>query len=508
MLNNVTEYLKRAALEYPDKIAFRDERQTLTFSHLEQKSRALGCEISSALDGKTKLPIGVYLPKSVDCIVAFFAVAYSGNFYTPIDTTMPKSRLSKITDTLRPAAIITDLIHQETALEVSPQSVLITINQSEAGEVDNELLNTIQRSIIDTDPLYVMFTSGSTGMPKGVVVSHRSVIDYTEWLAETFSFDERTVFGNQAPFYFDNSILDIYSTVRNGSETVIIAEERFLSSKRLCRYLDEAGINTIFWVPSALVLIANSGALDTDCPSRLEKILFCGEVMPTKQLNIWRRAIPHAVYANLYGPTEITDVCTYYIVEREFRDDESLPIGFPCRNTEILVLSEDNQLVAGNEIGELCVRGSCLAHGYYGNPEKTSSAFTQNPLNDKYPEKIYRTGDLVRYNDYGELLYVGRKDFQIKHMGHRIELGELETAATAFPATERCCALYESDNNRILLAVMPEGINKADLYQHLKSMLPRYMLPGLIEALPVLPLNPNGKIDRMKTAELIRDKGK
>ncbi|GMX66219.1 AMP-binding protein [Paenibacillus elgii] len=508
MLSNVTEYLKRSAIAYPDKIAFRDEQQSLTFSQLERQSKALACKIASALSGKTKQPIGVYLPKGVACIVAFFASAYSGNFYTPIDTAMPKARLSKIFEALRPAAIITDAAHNEAVMEVSPNSTVIDVETWLDGKIDNELLNRIQRTVIDTDPLYVMFTSGSTGMPKGVVVSHRSVIDYTEWLAETFSFTEQTVFGNQAPFYFDNSILDIYSTVRNGCETVIISEERFLSPKRLCLYLDEAGINTIFWVPSALVLIANSGVLETACPTGLEQILFCGEVMPTKQLNIWRRAIPKALYANLYGPTEITDVCTYYIVDREFGNDECLPMGLPCRNTEILVLNEDNRLISGNEIGELCVRGTCLAHGYYGNAEKTSAAFTQNPLNDKYPEKIYRTGDLVRYNERGELIFVGRKDFQIKHMGHRIELGELESAAAAFHATERCCALYDGNDSRILLAVVPEKTDKAELYQYLKTKLPRYMLPGLIVTLPSLPLNSNGKIDRKKTAELLCDKGK
>lgn len=507
MLNNVTDYLKHSAIVYPDKTAFQDEQHSLTFGQLDRQSRVLACKIAFAVGVKVSQPIGVYLPKSTDCIVAFFASAYSGNFYTPLDTTMPKSRLNKIADTLKPAVIITDTVHQETVMDVSPNSKIININNACVGVADDGLLDKIQQKIIDTDPLYVMFTSGSTGIPKGVVVSHRSVIDYAEWLTETFAFTEQTVFGNQAPFYFDNSILDIYSTVRNGCKTVIIPEERFLSPKRLCRYIDEAGINTIFWVPSALTLVANSGVLATDaCPKSLEKILFCGEVMPTRQFNIWKRAIPNALYVNLYGPTEITDVCAYYIIRRKFRDNESLPIGFPCQNTKILVLSDDNEAVSGNEIGELCVRGTCLSLGYYKSPEKTAAAYTQNPLNYRYPETIYHTGDLVRYNEYGELLYVGRKDFQIKHMGYRIELGEIEAAAASFYAADRCCALYDSENNRILLVIVPENIDKAELYTHLKNMLPRYMLPMLIETLPAFPLNPNGKIDRAKTAELLRRK--
>ncbi|WP_315443753.1 amino acid adenylation domain-containing protein [uncultured Selenomonas sp.] len=498
MLTNVTQYLQYSATRCPDKIAFRDAARQLTFSQLARQSRALACAIAAAVGGQTCRPVAVYLPKGVDCIIAFFAAAYSGNFYTPLDTAMPQGRLRSIMDTLHPAVVLTDRIHHEAALEVAGDALVMDLEELCVGTVDDGVLDKIRRTVIDTDPLYVMFTSGSTGIPKGVVVSHRSVIDYTEWLAETFAFSERTVFGNQAPFYFDNSILDIYSTVKNAGKMVIIPEEKFLSSKRLCRYLDEVGINTIFWVPSALVLVANSGVLDTVCPKGIEKILFCGEVMPTAQLNVWRRALPNALYANLYGPTEITDVCTYFIVEREFSDVESLPIGFPCRNTDILVLNERDEPAADGEIGELCVRGTCLSHGYYRNPEKTAAAFTQNPLNTMYPEKIYRTGDLVRYNQYGELLYLGRKDYQIKHMGHRIELGEIETAASAYWDVKQSCALYDAQKQRIILFVAAEGIDKTALYQHLKTRLPHYMLPALIVDLEALPLNANGKIDRIE----------
>lgn len=501
MLTNVTQYLQYSVAHCPDKIVVQDAARGLTFSQLASQSRALASAIAASVGGKKCQPVAVYLPKGVECIIAFFAAAYSGNFYTPLDTAMPKGRLHSIMDTLRPAVVITDRMHHEAAAEVAADAVVMDLEELHAQTVDDSVLDKIRRTVIDTDPLYVMFTSGSTGIPKGVVVSHRSVIDYTEWLAETFAFSERTVFGNQAPFYFDNSILDIYSTVKNAGKMVIIPEEKFLSSKRLCRYLDEVGINTIFWVPSALVLVANSGALDTVCPKGIEKVLFCGEVMPTAQLNVWRRALPNALYANLYGPTEITDVCAYFIVEREFSDTESLPIGFPCRNTEILVLNERDEAVVDGEIGELCVRGTCLSYGYYRSPEKTAAAFTQNPLNTMYPEKIYRTGDLVRYNPYGELLYLGRKDYQIKHMGHRIELGEIETAASAYRDVKQSCALYDADQQRIILFVAAEDIDKKALYQHLKNGLPHYMLPALIVDLEALPLNANGKIDRRKLKE-------
>ena len=254
------------------------------------------------------------------------------------------------------------------------------------------------------DILYVLFTSGSTGIPKGVIISHRSVIDYTEWAAETFHFDSHTIFGNQAPFYFDNSVLDIYSTIRNGAALYIIPQMLFSFPIRLLEYIRDHNINTIFWVPTVLSRVADIGVLEHCEIGCLENILFAGEVMPAKQLNIWMRRLPDALYANLYGPTEITVDCTYFIVNRKIEDNEPVPIGYPCRNSDILVLNKENQLVKGEEKGELCVRGTSLSLGYYNNPEKTKRVFVQNPLHHLYEDRIYRTGDIVHYNERGEVV--------------------------------------------------------------------------------------------------------
>lgn len=502
MINTVIRYLQNTAQRFPDKIAFRDNQRSITFAELDKQARELACLIHQKLNGAVKQPVGVYLPKGVSCIAAFMGAAYSGNYYTPLDIAMPKERLHKITRILAPTLIITDTKHQE---NVSVYSTVL-VDQLEGPLLyEDRTLRNILDAVIDTDILYVMFTSGSTGEPKGAIVTHRAVADYVDWLTDTFAFTEETVFGNQAPFYFDNSVLDIYSTIANGCETVIIPDEKFLSGAQLCSFLRDERINTIFWVPSAMALAANAGTLEKIPPDHLKKILFAGEVMPVKLLNIWRKYVPDALYANLYGPTEIAVDCTCYIVDRTFNDMESLPIGTACRNTGILVLNEKNAPVARGETGELCVRGSCLAHGYYGDPVRTQAVFVQNPLNDKYPEKIYRTGDLVQYNERGELIFIGRKDHQIKHRGYRIELGEIEAAALTAPGVENCCAVYDEDHQRIVVCTAPETINKKALYAHLKRLLPQYMLPGLILAEKALPLNQNGKIDRQFLKNSLRE---
>ena len=364
--------------------------------------------------------------------------------------------------------------------------------------VDDEKARQYADSILDTDLLYVLFTSGSTGTPKGVAITHRSVIDYIDWVTEEFAITEVDSFGNQAPFYFDNSILDIYSALKTGAACYIIPTSFFSQPVKLLQYLNEYKITTIFWVPSAMIMVSALKAFrNVDVSGTLKRVLFCGEVMPNKQLNIWRKHLPDALYANLYGPTEITDVCAYYIVDREFSDDEPLPMGKSMRNTDVFLLDEQDRLIIEPEqIGELCVRGTSLAVGYYNNPEKTKAAFVQNPLQTAYEERIYRTGDLVKYNVRHELVYVSRKDFQIKHLGHRIELGEIETAVSSFEEVSMCCCLY--DNNRSLIVLfLEQEMERGEINARLRSIIPDYMLPGKVICVEKLPLNANGKIDRV-----------
>lgn len=506
MIRNVIQYLENSSEKYPDKIIACDVSRQLTYKELNNQAKSLATELIRILgEGKNK-PIAVYMKKSVNCIVAFMAIAYSGNFYSPIDISSPKERINTIIKILQPSCIITDCSGKRLTEDLQTDAPFVLLEDFIKKGYDDIKLKELASRRLDIDPLYVLFTSGSTGLPKGVTISQAGVIDYTEWLHDIFGFDETVIFGEQAPFHFDNSVLDIYSTIRNGATMVIIPEEYFTFHMKLFSFMAEHKVNTIFWVPSALAGVANSGILDKMWLSELKKVLFCGEVMPTKQFNIWRQHYPDVLYANLYGPTEITDVCAYYIIDRNFENNESIPIGHACANTEIMVLNEVDKPVENDEIGELCVRGIGNSLGYYGLFEKTDNAFVQNPLNGNYYDKIYRTGDLVKYNNYGELIYVCRKDFQIKHQGHRIELGEIEAAVNSIVGIMQCCALYDENKKRIVLFCSTDGnLREKDIYVDIKLKIPKYMLPGKIIIRQELPLNMNGKIDRVALAGELKE---
>ena len=347
-----------------------------------------------------------------------------------------------------------------------------------------------------------MFTSGSTGIPKGVTACHRSVIDYIEHLSEALGFDENIVFGNQAPLYMDACLRELFSTIKFGASAYLIPKELFMLPVKLVEFLNEYRINTVCWVVSALTMISALGTFETVIPEHLRLIAFVSEAFPVKQFQKWKEVLPDAKYINLYGPTEGTGVCCYYIVDREFEPGDVIPIGKPFKNTEILLLNDQNERAKSGESGEICIRGASLTLGYYNNPEKTKEVFVQNPLNPFYPEQIYRTGDIGRYNDRGELEFISRRDYQIKHMGHRIELGEIETNVNAMDGIKAAGCVYDKVKSKIVLYYTGE-IDEKTLTVGLKEKLPRYMLPSRIIRLEKMPYTANGKTDRMALMKML-----
>lgn len=493
-MKNILEMLERSAGRFPDKYIFRDENTDMTYAEFLNTAKAIGTDI--AKHGIKNEPIAVIAERSVGCLAAMFGVLYSGNFYTVIDSEMPPERIKAIFDTLNPAAaVVTNgCIPLLEKLDFSGR--VVNYETAKDCPVDNNLLGNIRQNMIDTFPAYALFTSGSTGVPKGAVVSHKAVLSYVKWYADTFKIDENTVFGSQTPFYFSMSVSDVFSTVYAGAELNIIPKMLFSFPMKLLEFLNERKVNTIYWVPSALCIIANWRVLDYGELKYIKKVLFAGEVMPVRQLNYWIQKLPDVMFANLFGPTETTDICTYYVVDRKFKDGETLPIGRACDNCDVFVVKEDGTEAKKGEEGELYARGSFLAMGYYNNPEKTAAAFVQNPLNSAYPETVYKTGDLVKYNEKGELIYISRIDFQIKHMGYRIELGEIEAAASALDGVTACAAVYDSDRDKIILVYEGKKREITDILSELRVRLPEYMMPQTVKRIKAMPHNANGKIDR------------
>ncbi|MBQ7602432.1 MAG: amino acid adenylation domain-containing protein [Lachnospiraceae bacterium] len=497
MIRNILEYLETSARSYPDKTAFSDDAAELSFKETLDLSKRVGSAL--AVFGEDRLPVAVYMDKTPFALTAFFGAVYSGRSYSPIDAQMPPRRVEQILGTLKTDYLIVDRTTEKNVDQLDYKGRVLLFEDLIRTPVDESLLTGIRKKAIDTDPLYIIFTSGSTGVPKGVVLSHRAVIDLTEWLSDTFGFSEETVFGNQTPFYFDASVKDIYSTLRNGSACRIIPRQLFAFPKKLFGYLNEKKINTILWATSALCITEGDGPFETDLPKSLKTIVFAGEVMPVRFLNLWRKWLPDATYVNLYGPTEAAVDAAFYVVDREFGENESLPIGRPCQNMEILILNGDKP-VEGNEVGEICIRGTALANGYYRDPEKTAEVFVQNPLNTAYPELIYRTGDMGWYNDRGEIMFASRKDGQIKHRGYRIELGEVETAIAGVPGVLRCCCLFDQAADKIVCVYTGTAERKEILLLASQS-LPKYMWPNTFVRLDALPMTLNGKIDRVRLKE-------
>ena len=456
MEKNVLEFLENSQRMYGEKTACADMNNELTYTQLMNQAKFIG----SCLKIKPTQGVPVYMDKTCNTLSLFMGIVYAGGYYCMLDTTHPVERINLILDTIQADILVVDNKSAKKAEKLGFQGEIINLDELleeyDGQAVDSEAqerLEKIREQALDTDPLYSIFTSGSTGVPKGVIVNHRSTIDFIDCFTETFGITNEDVIGNQAPFDFDVSVKDIYSSLKTGATLQLIPKMCFSFPTKLLDFLDDRKVTTIIWAVSALCIVTTLNGFEYKRPSSLNKIMFSGEVMPIKHLNAWRVQYPDAMFVNLYGPTEITCNCTYYIIDREFGLDEKLPMGKPFANERVFLLDDEDKLVdAGRpgELGEICVSGTAVTMGYLRNPEKTAAAFVQNPLNDRYLETIYRTGDLGYYSEDGELFFSSRKDFQIKHMGHRIELGEIETYMNAIEGLLRSCCIFDTDENKIL----------------------------------------------------------
>ena len=494
-IKNVLTWLEDSAKRTPNKIVFADEHNEISYKDFVQEAKTMAAGLAKIV--KPCSPVAVLGNKSVETLVAFFASIYAGCFYVPLNPAHPNDRKQRILNKLNnPYLIVTS---GEIAPDFVEKSKILTSQNLRGGDfLDFESCLAGQ---IDTDPLYVIFTSGSTGEPKGIAVSHRSVIDFIEEFTDQFDMDENEVFASQAPFDFDVSVKDIYSTIKCGATMQIVPKAKFSFPTMLIDYLCERKVTTLVWAVSALCIISGFRSFSYKIPTTLKKVLFSGEAMPIKQLNYWKKYLPDVKYVNLYGPTEITCNCTFYEIPQGPFEGEALPIGRAFTNERIVLLKEDGTTTkTPNEQGEICVVGSALSLGYYNSPVETANAFVKNPEQTAYEEKMYKTGDLGFYDEDGLLQFCGRKDYQIKYMGHRIELGEIETATLTLKGVSRAVCIFEEKKQKIFMFCQSE-IEPAEINTYLRTKLPAFMIPHHIVVVKAMPLTENGKVNRKKLME-------
>ena len=499
MVTNILEYLEQTVQRLPEKTALADDKLSLTFSQWLQQAENIGTAIAQATNHTIRRAVLVFVDRRIEGLVGAMGAVESGNFYVPIDCKMPFERVRLIADVCKPiAAVATTEADLKTLDQIEFDGPRFLYNEAKEHPADKQVLAKIREQIIDLDPVYSIFTSGSTGVPKGVVISHRGMIDLADWLVETFEFTDQDALGNQTPFYFDGSVKDISICLKSGATLNVLGKKYFTFTKHLMPFLNERHITAILWATSAIVMVGNSDILNVALPEYLRLVTFAGEAMPAKQLRAWQEKLPNVRFVNLYGPTEITVDCTYFDVTRQYADDEYIPIGKACRNMQVLVLKDDDTEAAVGEVGELCVRGSGVALGYYGNRTKTDEVFVQNPLNPLYNDIIYRTGDLVKPEADGNLVFVSRKDFQVKHKGNRIELGEIEVAVNAIEGVTNAACIFDHEQDKLVLYYTTVDSQPLDIINLVKERIPVYMFPEVVNHLVQMPYNLNGKIDRIE----------
>lgn len=496
MDKNILDYLDSSTEKFSSKIAYKDsEGGEITFQELKKEVEIVGSYIISKIGEETNKPIAILTERNIRSIPAFLATVYSGNFYVPIDATLPEERIKTMFDLAEPLMVIncSDKTFEIEGVEIVDYSKI----------KEENILVLPQRKIISTCPLYGIFTSGSTGVPKLVIKNHLSLISFIDEYVSLFGFSSNDVQGNQIPFYFDASTKDLFTTLKVGCTTNIISKSYFSQPGKLAEYLENNSITSICWVPSALSMLSMFNVFAKYPLKEIQRVLFVGEPMHTKQLNIWVKALPHAIFVNLYGSTENAGNCLYHIIRHEIEEGR-VPIGKAFDNVNVFLLDDEDKLIDSSnteELGEICLSGNTLALGYYKNLAQ-NDRFCQNPLNNSYYERIYRTGDLAKYDKDGNIVYVCRKDCQIKLSGYRIELGDIDIIAMNLDGVKSACSIFDEEKNKIVMFYSAENEMQKELIVHLKNNLPSYMVPSKYIFFKDMPLNQNGKVHRTRLKEI------
>ncbi|GIX49813.1 MAG: D-alanine--poly(phosphoribitol) ligase [Limisphaera sp.] len=523
--------LRNAAERHGDRPAVRFHRSEWSYGHLEELSNRLARTLRAA-GVRNGDRVGLWLSKSLHSVLAVYGVMKAGGVYVPLDPQAPVARAAYIARDCSIRVVVTDAAHARQVAAVreagAPVRVVLCLDRDAApAEVEMpegavldlshvlaEDASPVEPSTLESDLAYILYTSGSTGQPKGVMISYRACLTFVDWAFHTFELGPRDRMTSMAPLHFDLSTFDLYATAKAGGTVVIVPERLAGLPVKLADLWQDERITVTYMVPSILSLLVQYGCLDSHDLSALRLVLFAGEVFPVKYLRRLVRALPRAEFYNLYGPTE-TNVCTYHRVRPEDIAEDapaSLPIGQACQNTEVFALDDaGNRITEPGVEGELWVRGPTVAHGYWGDPEKTARSFRQNPLHDRFRDVAYATGDIVKLAEDGVTwLFLGRRDHMVKCRGYRIELGEIESVLYTHESVKEAAVVAVSDElvgNR-LFAFVVLGDNATatagELLTFCRAHLPSYMVPERIQVLNVLPKTSTGKVNQPELVGMVQ----
>ena len=502
MKANMLEHLEETALRVPCSVAFYDDRESLTFAALREIARRIGSRLAEITPPRA--PVALLLDaRSIRNLPALYGVLYAGCAYAPLDIAMPAERLSLLLSLLRPAAVVADARGlQALAACGAPNCPVVSYADAAAYPIAETALSAVRRQASVYDPLSILYTSGSTGIPKGSVQTHFSYLHWTEATIKTYGLGEDTVFGNQSPFFYANSILDIFPPVALGAKVYLLPSGVLNFPKKLIACLNDQKITELCMTPSSFIGVANSGALTAGSLPALKWGIMSGEAMPWEPLKVWMEATPGADWWHFYGSTEMFSVAVGRVA-RDHQKGDRLPVGRPFSLAHILFVDENGDELPPGVPGEMLVSSPWIASGYHRDPERTAESWVIDPLNRGWQERFFRGGDIGYLRPDGQLMVLGRRDSQVKHLGYRMELGEVEAALRRLPGWQEGCVLLDSARDT-LWCFYSGPLEEKQIRAGLKETLPRYMIPEVYARLSEMPRTPTMKLDRNRLRQMMR----